>query len=406
MKNVLELWGARLEEHIKEVRSYLRYMLNDHLLIVMIFLLAGGALGYQSWLKELPDSFPAEILIAAVFALILIFSSVRTLFKEADLVFLLPLEEKMHTYLKKAKGYSFIQSLIPLILLYLLLGPLYLAVSVSGTPYIYTGVLLLVLNFWNMESDWFISYSDDASSAIWDRIVRFALNAAVLYFVLTEHYLFAVIVIVLMLGLMIYYAKAAKGKGLKWDRLIRTELRKKQSFYRLANLFTDVPKLKKEAHRRAYLDWVLQSIRYGREHVYMYMFARAFIRSTDYLGIFIRLTVISGLVLGFADMSLWAAVLVTAGTIFLTGIQLIVLVRHFDMLSIPDLYPVHPETKLKSFLTLLRNILFVQGLILGAVLLVKMEWIQGAASIGGAIVFVLIFVSGYAKKRIEKMYRG
>ncbi|MBS2968262.1 ABC transporter permease [Metabacillus sp. KIGAM252] len=406
MKNVLDLWGARLKEHIKEIRSYLKYMLNDHLLIVMIFLLAGGALGYQSWLKQLPDDFPAEIIISIVFGALLVLSSVRTLFKEADLVFLLPLEKEMGKYIKKAKQFSYFQSLLPLIVLYLLLGPLYLSVSNDGTVYMYTGVLLLVLNYVNMECDWYVSFSQENSSGLWDRAVRFALNTVLLFFALSHMLLYALIIAVLIGLFVLYFKRISKGKGLKWDRLIRSENRKKQSFYRLANLFTDVPKLKKEAHRRAYLDWILQNIRYGKEHVYMYMFARAFIRGTDYLGIFFRLTVIAGLILGFVEMSETGAVLLTAGTIFLTGVQLIVLVRHFDMLSLPDLYPVAEDSKNKSFLALLRNILFVQGFILGVILLLKMEWIQGAAAIGGAIVFVFIFVNAYAKKRIDKMNRG
>ncbi|MGD7010244.1 ABC transporter permease [Metabacillus sp. 84] len=403
MKSVLELWNSRLEEHIKEVRSYLRYMLNDHLLIVMIFLLAGGALWYQSWLKELPEAFPAEMATAAVLAAVLILSSVRTLFKEADLVFLLPLEGKMNPYLRKAKTYSFIQFMLPIILLFLLLGPLYLAVSSAGAWYLATGVLLLLLIWWNMDCDWYISFSQENISIAGDRLVRFALNAAVLYFVLSAMPVYALIIALLMGMLYMYYRRTAKGKGLRWDRLIRAEYRKKQSFYRLANLFTDVPKLRKEAKRRIYLDWILSSIKFGQEHVYLYMLSRAFIRGTDYLGVFIRLTVIAGAVAFFAETNLYGAIAVILAAIFLTGVQLISLVKHFDMLSLPDLYPVRTEVKSKSFYTLLRTILLTQGFLIGAVLMLKLEWIQGAASIGAAVVFVFIFVYGYVRRRVEAM---
>ena len=36
----------------------------------------------------------------------------------------------------------------------------------------------------------------------------------------------------------------AKHKSLKWEAHIEYELRRKQRFYRIANLFTDVPHLK------------------------------------------------------------------------------------------------------------------------------------------------------------------
>lgn len=37
MNNMLDIWQSRLQEHIKETRTYMKYMLNDHLVIVLIF---------------------------------------------------------------------------------------------------------------------------------------------------------------------------------------------------------------------------------------------------------------------------------------------------------------------------------------------------------------------------------
>lgn len=37
MNSILGIWKTRIEEYVKETRSYLKYMLNDHLVIVMIF---------------------------------------------------------------------------------------------------------------------------------------------------------------------------------------------------------------------------------------------------------------------------------------------------------------------------------------------------------------------------------
>lgn len=86
MNSILGIWKTRIEEYVKETRSYLKYMLNDHLVIVMIFL-AGGASWYSKWLKEMPEGFPAYWVMAVIFSFILTGSYVRTLIKEADLVF-------------------------------------------------------------------------------------------------------------------------------------------------------------------------------------------------------------------------------------------------------------------------------------------------------------------------------
>lgn len=37
MNNMLDIWQSRPQEHIKETRTYMKYMLNDHLVIVLIF---------------------------------------------------------------------------------------------------------------------------------------------------------------------------------------------------------------------------------------------------------------------------------------------------------------------------------------------------------------------------------
>lgn len=48
-KTTQTIWKSRLEEHVQETRKYLKYMFNDHLVIVLIFSLqaeqAGTAAG-------------------------------------------------------------------------------------------------------------------------------------------------------------------------------------------------------------------------------------------------------------------------------------------------------------------------------------------------------------------------
>lgn len=94
MNSIQGIWKARIEEYIKETRSYLKYMLNDHLVIVMIFFIAGARSWYSKWLKEMPEGFPAYWVMAVLFSLVLTSSYVRTLIKEADLVFCRRLKQK------------------------------------------------------------------------------------------------------------------------------------------------------------------------------------------------------------------------------------------------------------------------------------------------------------------------
>ncbi len=89
MNNMSTIWQSRLEEHIKETRMYMKYMLNDHLVIVLIFFIAGAASWYSKWVKDIPVHFPSFWVMAVLFSFVLTGSYVRTPLKEADLVFLL-----------------------------------------------------------------------------------------------------------------------------------------------------------------------------------------------------------------------------------------------------------------------------------------------------------------------------
>ncbi len=71
MKTINELWKERVQAYITELQKYMKYMFNDHLLFVLIF--GGGAAlyYYSQWVKTLPTSFPAAIIMAILFAIVL-----------------------------------------------------------------------------------------------------------------------------------------------------------------------------------------------------------------------------------------------------------------------------------------------------------------------------------------------
>lgn len=406
MNSIQGIWKARIEEYIKETRSYLKYMLNDHLVIVMIFFIAGAASWYSKWLKEMPEGFPAYWVMAVLFSLVLTSSYVRTLIKEADLVFLLPLEAKMGPYLKQAFRFSFMTQLFPLIAAALVLAPLYF--EASGrifAAYALVLVQLLILKAWNMAMQWRMTYFGEKNVRIMDQIVRFLLNALALYFALEASYGFALAVYAIMLALIVYFAAAEKKKSFKWELHIEDEIRRKQRFYRLANLFTDVPHLRKQAKRRAYLDWILGLIPYEQKKTFAYMYARAFIRSNDYFGIVLRLTVIFGLIIAYFSTNDWVSAVLIVFTVFITGIQLTPLFDHFSHLSLQELYPVRQEERRKSFFGLLQTVLCIQALLLSLGAAISMHWTGMLAGLLGAALLIFAVMKPYFTSRLKKHTR-
>ncbi|MDA7025995.1 ABC transporter permease [Bacillus sp. CLL-7-23] len=406
MNSIQGIWKARVEEHIKETRAYLKYMLNDHLVIVMIFFIAGAASWYSKWLKTIPDGFPAYWVMAVLFSFILTSSYVRTLIKEADLVFLLPLEANMKPYFNQAFRFSFIIQLFPLLAIMLILAPLYFAVSgMTLSTYLFILLQMLVLKVWNMSMQWRMTFFGEKNIRMTDQIVRFFLNICAVYFALKASYMFAIAIYMIMVVLLVYFTSLARKKSFKWEQHIDDEIKRKQRFYRLANLFTDVPHLRKRAKRRAYLDWLLNFIPYDQRQTFTFMYSRAFIRSNDYLGIVLRLTVIFAIIIGYFSSYQWVSAGLIIFTVFITGIQLTPLFNHFSHLSLQELYPVNQKEREKSFFGLLHVVLSVQAFILATTLGIKLNWTGMFIGLMGSLLLIFVIMKPYFNSRLKKNAR-
>nr|WGD86441.1 ABC transporter permease EcsB [Bacillus subtilis] len=404
MNNMLDIWQSRLQEHIKETRTYMKYMLNDHLVIVLIFFLAGAASWYSKWIRDIPAHFPSFWVMVVLFSLVLTSSYVRTLLKEADLVFLLPLEAKMEPYLKQAFVYSYVSQLFPLIALSIVAMPLYFAVTPGASLVSYAAVFvqLLLLKAWNQVMEWRTTFQNDRSMKRMDVIIRFAANTLVLYFVFQSVYMYALLVYVIMAVLYLYMSSAAKRKTFKWESHIESELRRKQRFYRIANLFTDVPHLRKQAKRRAYLDFLLRLVPFEQRKTFAYMFTRAFLRSSDYLGILVRLTIVFALIIMYISASPLIAAVLTVFAIFITGIQLLPLFYHFDHLALQELYPVKKETKLKSYFSLLKTALSIQAMLMSVASAYAAGLTGFLYALIGSAVLIFVVLPAYMTTRLKK----
>jgi ABC-2 type transport system permease protein len=191
-----------------------------------------------------------------------------------------------------------------------------------------------------------------------------------------------------------------KNMGLKWDRLINQEEKRMASFYRLANMFTDVPKLRDTVKRRKWLDVFLNRIAFSRENTYLYLFSRAFLRSSDYLGLFLRLTIIGALAIYFISFGM-GQILLGILFLYLTGFQLLPLWNHHQNKLWVDLYPVEKRFKTAAFSSLLVTILTIQSVVYTLLILIKGELLNSLLNILAGLLFTYLFVHIYAKKRLK-----
>ncbi|GAB6449154.1 ABC transporter permease EcsB [Bacillus luti] len=401
--NSTALWKERFRHFLKEVRTYSKYVFNDHLKFIFVFIIGAGAYYYQQWLQTLTPSFPTALVMAVLIGLVLTAGSIQTLLKEADLVYLLPVEEKLKPYFTKAFLFTFMIQLYIIAIVAAALAPLYFQqMKQTGAGYIWLVLAFVIVKAWNLFVSWEKSFLTDQNVQRADWFIRFILNGLFVYFLVerTSVMFIGGIVLLMVLYLAILH-QMVKGKPLNWEYLISEEGKKMMLLYRIANMFIDVPALKERVSRRKWLDFILSII--GEKRTYLYLYTRTFLRSGNYFGLYVRLLALGGVILYFIPF-LYGRFIVSLIFLYLIGYQLLTLWKHHRMKVWLDLYPVGGEEKKKDFLTLLNAILITGSIIFTIVfLLATKDFMMTGILLIVSIVFSIGFVYQYGAKRIERL---
>ncbi len=405
MFNPTELWKKRFSSHMKETARYMRLIFNDHLAVVLFFMVVAFAYFYQQWLKQLPENFQADWIFAIVIGFIVTRSPIRTLLKEPDKVFLLPTEQKMSRYFTISFWYSFFVQLYLLALGFGVLTPLYLTVY-SDRPKIwlvYFILLLIILKIWNMLATWWLLKERDKRNRMIEGVIRYILTGSIIFFFLQEDaLLYAAINSIVFIALLLHNYYHVGRNGIAWDLLIEKEEASLQSLYRVANMFTDVPHVKRKAKKRhVFVKLLTASIPFKQSSTYDYLYKITFVRSSDYFGLYFRLLIL-GSILIYWIPNVWFKLGFGLLFIYLSGFQLMTLWNHHRTIQWIDIYPVSKESRKKALLHFLLGLMIVQTIIFGIVMFVFTTWqyMLYLWLIGG--IFSILFVEYYAKSRLEK----
>ena len=401
--NSTALWKERFRHFLKEVRTYSKYVFNDHLKFIFVFIIGAGAYYYQQWLQTLTTSFPAALVMAVLIGLVLTAGSIQTLLKEADLVYLLPVEEKLKPYFTKAFLFTFMIQLYIIAIVAAALAPLYFQqMKQTGAGYIWIVLAFVIVKAWNLFVAWEKSFLTDQNIQRADWFVRFILNGLFVYFLVerTSVLFIGGIVLLMVLYLAIMH-QMVKGKPLNWEYLISEEGKKMMLLYRIANMFVDVPALKERVARRKWLDFILSMI--GEKRTYLYLYTRTFLRSGNYFGLYVRLLALGGVILYFIPF-LYGRFIVSLIFLYLIGYQLLTLWKHHRMKIWLDLYPVGGEEKKKDFLAYLNAILIIGSVIFTVIFaLATKDFMMTGILLIVSILFSIGFVYQYGAKRIERL---
>lgn len=403
MFNARHFYMERLSLHVKETSRYLKYMFNGHIVIAMLFFVSAMAYYYQRWLLEMPENFPAGAIIALVFGFVAFYSPVRTLLKEADIVYLLPAEHKMKPYFRNSLIYSYVIQLYVILLAAAVLGPLYSEAysERSGSTYLALVAMLAAVKGLNLKVAWWMTAVRNNQVSGWVDAARL-ISSVLLFYTLIGTVWLAVGVILLLLAGISFFAFQLKKKspGLLWDVMIEKDQERMQRFYRLANLFTDVPHLKTRVKKRQWLvSALVRNIPFQQEKSFDFLYRITTIRSSDYLGMYLRLLLVGGIAIYFVPNDI-IKILFCFLFLYLTCFQMISLWQHHRTLLWVDLYPISRKVKEQNFIKWLEKLMMVQTCIFAILILVFGEWLGVLIVLIGGAAFSYMFIHGYVKKKL------
>ncbi|WP_186579150.1 ABC transporter permease [Aquibacillus kalidii] len=403
MFNAHQFFMERFSSHLKETSRYLRYIFTGHIVIAMMFMVSALAYYYQRWLAEIPEDFPTAMIIGVAFGLVASYSPVRTMLKEPDLVFLLPAENKMGPYFRNTLIYSFVIQLYMLMLVAAALGPLYFASYPyrSGKSYLLVILVLFILKIWNLLANWWMLKIREPRSRWTDQFIRLLLNIVVFYFFVQGELVLAGIVTLLLFGIFVYnYYLSKQHATIVWDLLVEKDQMRMRTFYRIANMFTDVPQLKVQIKKRhGLVSLAIRNIPFKKENSFDYLYRITSIRSGDYLGMYTRLIAIGGLAI-YSVPNTWVKMAFAFLFLYLSAFQLMTLWQHHRTIAWLDLYPLAKELRQRALLSWLMRLMIVQTFIFGLLFLINWNLLGLTIVWLGGMVFSYLFTQGYVKKRL------
>ena len=407
--NSATIFEARVRKYQKKSMKYIRYMLNDHFLIVLFFLFGFIMVQYSSWIQSIRVlELPLLGLLGALLASVPFFGGVATLLEPADGIFLSVVGQDFKAYLQKAIRRSW---MLPILVMLASTGIIFPIVAQAFGTNLSMFVKLFLLQV--LFKDLLFRCTKYAYRGVlhftWMEKLGIYMIAVANFFGMflwiSEGWSIVLLVIPVLLIIFVeqYYGKAAFVY--QFDKMIEMELERQQRIYRLFALFVDVPMLHKpHAHRRTYLDGVLKMLVGNQPSGHRYLVSRTVIRTSQYMSLLLQLAVVSFVVALFSQPYYWNFI-VNALLMMLLGFQLVGVIQSANTQNSHFASLVDSNTRLQDDLSVLMFTMVVSGIVIGISSAIGMRELIGLVGIVLYPIFGVFFTQFYLRFRFLKKRR-
>ena len=407
--NSAELFETRVRKYQKKSMKYMRYVLNDHFLIVLFFLFGFIMVQYSSWIQSIRVlELPLLGLLGALLASVPFFGGVATLLEPADGIFLSVVGQDFKAYLQKAIRQSL---MLPILVMLASTGIIFPIVAQAFGTNLSMFVKLFLLQV--LFKDLLFRCTKYAYRGVlhftWMEKLGIYMIAVANFFGMflwiSEGWSIVLLVIPVLLIIFVeqYYGKAAFVY--QFDKMIEMELERQQRIYRLFALFVDVPMLHKpHAHRRTYLDGVLKMLVGNQPSGHRYLVSRTVIRTSQYMSLLLQLAVVSFVVALFSQPYYWNFI-VNALLMMLLGFQLVGVIQSANTQNSHFASLVDSNTRLQDDLSVLMLTMVLSGIVIGISSAIGMRELIGLVGIVFYPIFGVFFTQFYLRFRFLKKRR-
>lgn len=347
--DVRQLWNKRTKQFLMDIRPYVGYALQSASLALILVMLAGTYF-YTRLLNEATPDFPLLPIASAVLWPFLAVCPIRTYLKDADLMYLLPLETELAPYMQRAVRRAFLIQSLAVAAVWLIAWPMYaLAAGSESYRFVYVLVMLLLAKRVLLAVRWRELQLTERPAILLFAGLRWMASAGYAYALI--HWPVSWSAFALSAGLLIYLGigQLTGRRSLNWYGLLAAERKHRSFIMRLLNLFIDVPGIHGRPRSRRAPRKLLHLVggsRFAPESTYGFLYARIWLRS-EWFGITARLTLIGALIVAVSSGPLLPAgvILLFAGIAAVQLKELQQMYRHSDWSYI---YPLPPGLRDRS----------------------------------------------------------
>ncbi|MDR6555164.1 ABC transporter permease [Paenibacillus qinlingensis] len=361
--NTHALWKQRFQHYMKESMGYWQYAARSNFIGFLLFLVIVSSYYYAKTLQRLPTDYPYLWIVLLVLVPLIASSSIRTLTRSADRMFLLRIEHEMGAYFRSSFLYSFSLQGIWLFLAWVTLSPLYKhCLGTESQPFLLMLALLLLLKVANLLASW----QEGRFAAERTRVISvcFRWIATIALVTIQFHYssLWASLAAIILVFVWLIAFRNVAKYVIGWDYLIAKEKQQQARLYAFFNWFVDVPQLPTRISRRGWISGLTRLIPFRQDSAFLYLYMKTLIR-TELFAIVLRLTLIGVLAIAVADSTTARSVILLIA-LAISMVQLTSLERAHRYTFWLDMYPLEAQAKAGSLAYIIWLTLTLQLVIL------------------------------------------